>query len=467
MEADTSLAFLESRERFLPVPAPLILERVLEDARFSDEERERFRAFLKMTQARFHFEFLDQIEHLKVLYDPFDPDRDTLPLRRLSSEEREAQFAELKERFRRLLVGGNYVELSREQLTACLELQPFGGVAVRVDLDQYRDLLVFYRGLREEERWRPLWYFPLRKRCRTIRVFKRVALLVRTSDEGGDDGADDVVLLKLFKNVVLEDVKMITPRVRVQMRVFDKLKISSTVIGSLFAPILKLVMAAAFNTFLFAIVLAGCVGAFMKGVFSFLSSKTKYMQTLSTSLYFQNQANNASVLTRLVDAAEAEESKELLLAYFILYVERDRDYTVEELDGRVERWLRARFDVDVDFEVDDAVRKLIEKGLIVERVAEPAAAARGGPAAEGGEAASPGHNQPGLSRPAASGPRRILKVYDLPSSLRRLDEWWDNFFVGGGGGEASNDRLADGDWPPFPEGIERTADPLPERDGVG
>lgn len=440
LEADSSLAFLETRERFLPVPAPLILERVLEDPRFSDEERDRFRMFLQMTQARFHFEFLDRIEHLKVLYDPFDPDRETLPLCHLSPDEREAQFAELKERFRQLLLGGNYVELSREQLAACMELQPFGGLAVRVDLDQYRDLLVFYRGLREEERWRPLWYFPLRKRCYTIRVFKRLALLVRTWDdgEGGDDGGD-VVLLKLFKNVVLEDVKMITPRVRVQMRVLDKLKIGSTVIGSLFAPIFKLVMAAAFNTFLFVIVLAGCVGAFMKGVFSFLSSKTKYMQTLSTSLYFQNQANNASVLTRLVDAAETEEAKELLLAYFLLYVERDRDYTVEELDRRVEQWLRARFEVDVDFEVDDAVRKLIEKDLIVERVVEPAPAASG----------------------EAPKPRRVLKVYDLPSSLRRLDEWWDNFFVGGDGGDASNDRLADGSWPPFPEGVERMPDPQP------
>ncbi|HUT91456.1 MAG TPA: DUF3754 domain-containing protein [Thermoguttaceae bacterium] len=449
MQADPSLAFLETRERFLPIPTPLILERVLEDPRFSDEQRDRFRMLVKMTQARFHFEFLDQIEQLKVLYDPFDPDRDTLPLCRLSPQGREAQFAELKERFRQLLTGGNYVELTREQLGACLELQPFGGLAVRVDLDQYKDLLVFYRGLREEERRWGFLLFPFCKRCRTIRVFKRVALLVRTVEDG-----EDVVLLKLFKDVVLEDVKMITPHVRVQMRVFDKLKIGSTVVGSLFAPIFKLMMAAAFSTFLFVIVLAGCIGAFIKGVFSFLSSKTKYMQTLSTSLYFQNQANNASVLTRLVDAAEAEESKELLLAYFILYIERDRDYTMDELDQRVELWLRARFDVEVDFEVDDAVRKLIEKDLIVQRVVEPApvAAAKETSETEG---------------PEGPEPRRILKVYDLPSSLRRLDEWWDNYFRANNGGDPSNDRLADGDWPPFPEGVRRNPDSPQESAGDG
>ena len=37
------------------------------------------------------------------------------------------------------------------------------------------------------------------------------------------------------------------------------------------------------------------------------------------SLYYQTLANNASVLTRLVDTAEDEEYKETLLAYFFLW----------------------------------------------------------------------------------------------------------------------------------------------------
>jgi hypothetical protein len=185
----------------------------------------------------------------------------------------------------------------------------------------------------------------------------------------------------------------------------------------------------------------------MKGVFSFLSSKTKYMQTLSSSLYFQNQANNVSVLTRLVDAAEAEEAKELLLAYYVLYIERNRDYTVEELDQRVEQWLEGQFELNVDFEVDDAVRKLIAKDLMVQRAVEPAPLAA--PGESDGEQRSDGYAPEGHSRRPTE-PRRVLKVYDLPSTLRRLDQWWDNYFAANNDGDASNDRLADGDWPPFP-----------------
>jgi len=436
MKAGEPLAFLDDRERFLPVPTPLILQRVLRDPRFSDTERGQLETLFFMTQARFRFEFLEEIEAMKVLYDPFDPDRDTLPLREVPAEEREEQAAKLREGFRELLIDGNYVELSREELIACLELDSFCGLSIGVELDQYKDLHVFYRGLGEEERPNRFGFLPWREKARKVRVFKRVALLVRTVEEG-----NDVVYMKLFKDVVLEDLKMLTPRVQIQMPVFAKLKIGSTVAGSLFAPALKLVMAAAFSTLLFAIVLAGCIGAFVKGVFSFLSSKTKYMQTLSSSLYFQNLANNVSALTRLVDAAEAEEAKEMLLAYFILYTERDRDYTMEELDRRVEEWLFEEFDERVDFEVDDAVRKLVEKDLMVERIVGPSAATEAG-TSDAEKSTTSDSPQPA--------PRRVLKVYDLTTTLRRLDEWWDNYFMANNNGDPANDRLADGNWPPQP-----------------
>ena len=417
MSAGDSLDFLETRERFLPIQPSAIEARALADRRLSEEERERFKTLFTMVQARFHFEFLNRAEELKVLYDPFDPDQDTLPLRELSPEAREAQFEELDDRFRKLLIEGNYVELSREQLQACLELPSVLGLTVRVNLDEYKDLHVFYRGLREEERPAGLGFLPWKKRTRKVRVFKRVALLVRTEEQG-----EDLIFLKLFKNVVFEDVKMLAPRLRVQMKMFDKLKVGSTVVGGLATPVFKLVMAAAFSTMLFVVVLAGCIGAFMKGVFGFMRSKTKYMQALSSHLYFQNLANNVSVLTRLVDAAEAEEAKELLLAYFLLYVDRNRDYTMDQLDRRVEEWLREEFGLDVDFEVDDAVRKLVEKELMVRRPAVT------------------GESQP------------ILKVCDLPTALRRLDESWDNYFSASADWDATDDRLADGDWPPYPPG---------------
>lgn len=399
---DTALDFLESRERFLPVKADAILQKILAISDCSEEQQKQFCMLLDMVRARFHFEFVEEIHTFKRLYDPFDPDRDTQLLEERTAEQREQAFAELRARYEQLLLGGNYVKLTRDQLLACLESRNELGLSVRVNLDDYEVLDVYYRGIREATQPLRTWKTFFLKRDLPVRMFSRVAILVRrrrTSNHG--EPIADVVLMKLFKDIVLEDLKMTSPEVRVQMKLFDKIKVGGTVVGGLAAPIMKLLTAAIISPVVLVIVVAGFVGAFFKGVFSFLTSKTKYMQTLSSSLYHKNLANNVSALTRLVDAAEAEETKELLLAYYVLCSERDRDYTMQELDERVEAWLHEHFNLPhVDFEVDDAVRKLIEKDLIEV-----------------------------CDLPAEDGTtRQILKAYDLPTALERLDKWWDDYF---------------------------------------
>ena len=397
-----SLDFLESRERFLPVKADAILRKIFATSDCPEEQQKQFSMFLDMVRARFHFEFVDEIHLLKRLYDPFDPDRDTQLLEEHSEEQREQAFGELRERYEQLLLGGNYVKLTREQLLACLESRNELGLSVRVNLDDYEVLDVYYRGIRPSLQSYRTWKTLYLKRAAPVRMFSRVAILVRKRRSGiGSAVEQDVVLMKLFKDIVLEDLKMTSPEVRIQMKMLDKLKVGGTVVGGLATPIIKLLTAAIISPVVLLVVAVGFVGAFFKGVFSFLTSKTKYMQTLSSSLYHKNLANNVSALTRLVDAAEAEETKELLLAYYILSCEKEHDYTMEELDERVEAWLHEHFNLPhIDFEVDDAVRKLIDKELIEV------------------------HDEP-----VGDGTtRQVLRAYDLPTALDRLDQWWDDYF---------------------------------------
>ena len=90
------------------------------------------------------------------------------------------------------------------------------------------------------------------------------------------------------------------------------------------------------------VVACGFAGACVNGVTRFVASKTRYIQKLTTSLYFQNLANNNGMLAHVIDAGEAEQCEELLLAYFVLYVERDRDFTQEHFDRRAEQSWPAR-----------------------------------------------------------------------------------------------------------------------------
>ncbi len=308
--------------------------------------------------------------------------------------------------------------MPREQIVTCAQFQSQTGLVLTANLSDYAELQVFYRGIRREQRTCRAWLFPWKRKSETLHVFSRLAMLVRLARPGSQP-----IFLKLFKNVVAEDLEMLLPYVKIRMRLFDHLKIGSSVAGGVLTAGGKMFAAAIFSPWVFLLILSGFIGAIVRGVFSFFSNKTRYMQALSTSLYFQNLANNSSALAYLVEAAEAEECKELLLAYYLLYVERDRDYTQEELDRRVQQWLEAAFGLKVDFEVPEAVQELLAKRLLVRR--PPA----------GSESAN-----------AAA----VLKVYDLPSALRRLDEVWDNYSRYSQMRSADEDRLADNDWPPFP-----------------
>jgi hypothetical protein len=410
------LPFLEVRERFLPIKQAALLEHMLGDPRLSAGEREQLRTLSEMMAARFHFEFREKLEHLKTLYDPFDPDCDTLPLP-AALDDPEAKQEELAGAFAQLLLEANYVKMPREQVVACAEYQSQTGLVVKANLSDYAQLQVFYRGIRHESRTVRLWLTPWRQKCETLHVFSRVVLLVRLAKH-----PQGPVFLKLFKNAVVEDLEMLLPYVRIRMRLLDHLKIGSSVAGGVATAGWKVFTATILSPWLLLLVMFGFTGAAIRGFFGFLSSKTKYMQALSFNLYFQNLANNTSVLAHLIDSAEAEECKELLLAYYILYVERRRDCTQNELDRRAEQWLRTEFGLDVDFDISGAVRKLVEKNLLVRR-----------PSPASGSAAA----------------EDVLKVYDLPSTLRRLDAVWDAYCSCGGVQLPKQDRLADADWPAY------------------
>jgi hypothetical protein len=400
---------------------------MLADPRLSAEERKQLRNLFEMIAARFHFEYHQRLERLKDLYRPFDPDGDTLALS-APSVAPETQHDELAQAFQQLLADANFVEMPRDQIVTCAEHQSQIGLVVHANLSDYEQLQVFYRGLKQESRPVRRWRTPWRHTHQTAHVFTRVALLVRLAKQPDapqpvspdQDAHDNPVFLKLFKNVVAEDLEMLLPSVRIRMRLLDHLKIGSSVVGGVATAVWKVFTATILSPWLILFALSGFVGAAIRGLFGFLSRKTKYLHTLSSNLYFQNLANNSSVLAHLIDSAEIEECKELLLAYYILYVERRQDYTQDDLDRRAEQWLRAEFGLDSDVEAADAVRKLAEKDLLVRRRS---------------------------SEPELAAADSVLKVYDLPSALRRLDAAWDTLFPFRRLQSAEQDRLADADLP--------------------
>lgn len=408
------LQFLNTREHFLRVDTTALRARMLANSRLSAEERRQLHELFEMAAARLHFEYHRNLDRLKAIYAPYDPDHESPPL---PQDEVcvVGHRALIGDAFEELLLAANYAEMPREQIAACVAYDSQKGLRVKANLADYDDLRVFYRGVHVEERDFRSWLTPWKQMSEPVHIFSRVAMLV--CDAAAPQAG---ITLKIFKDVVAEDLEMLLPRVRIRMRLLDHLKVGSSVTGGAVTAVWKALTAAAISPWVLLMVLSGFTGAAVRSVMGFLSRKSHYMQALTNKLYFQNLANNSSALAHLVDAAEAEKLKEFLLAYYLLYVERDRNHTETSLDRRVEEWLLAEFGVESDFEIDDALNGLADKGLLV-RMPLTKETVRG---AEG------------------------LRVYDLPSALRRLDETWDEFFGCHGKRLPSEDRLADKHWPP-------------------
>jgi hypothetical protein len=111
----------------------------------------------------------------------------------------------------------------------------------------------------------------------------------------------------------------------------------------------------------------GVLGGFIfKEWNKFKNRKLSFMKALTDNLYFKNLDNNSGVFHHLVDSAEEEECKEAILAYYFLLTS-ETSLTSQQLDQKIEKWLEDKFDLDVDFEIDDALAKLERLGLVTKQ----------------------------------------------------------------------------------------------------
>lgn len=390
--AEAELGFLEQKEYYLPIRTNVLLQKMLQDERLTESDRTDLRIFLMLLEDRFHYEFHKTLLAIKDDFVPFDPDRDTVCEPEIRPDVLQEKRLRIYQSVQNLLRVGNYIELTPEQLGECLKLQPVGGLSVHVDTEEFEEFHVYYRGLRHRTETETVFF--LWKRTRPVIALNRVFVLARAQNRELDHDYSGQLVIKIFKDVSVENLKIIAPKVKLGMPFFDRLKIGSTVFGSLATTVYKIFVAVTLSPILFAIVLSGLIIAAFKGLMSFMSSKTKYMHVYSSNLYYRNLSNNKAALTSLVDAAEEQETKETILAYFILFVQRDRDHTLETLNREVERWIEEQFGFHFQFEVDDAVRKLREKNLLQSFL---------------------GHAE------------EIYKVYNMRTTLKRMDEAWDAF----------------------------------------
>ncbi len=223
-------------------------------------------------------------------------------------------------------------------------------------------------------------------------TFKELVILYRAAAADGPNQApaakDRTIHIKAFRDIPMADLEVIFPEKKISMQPLDLTKLVITAVIGLGMVAAK-VLTSVLNPVLALAALASIGGYAAKVFMGFKVSRDRYEHLVTNSLYHKNQDNDLGVIFYLLDSLEDQEFKEAALAYFMLW--REGAMTESQLDARCERFLQSKFDVEVDFEVDDAVGKLLREGLLTEADGQ-------------------------------------YSVCPLDEALRRMDEKWDNFF---------------------------------------
>jgi hypothetical protein len=394
MMAAEASAVRAERDQYIPARKADILDALIEHGALDERQRVQFRQLGRELAAIYHYNYFDQLERLRADYFYFNPERE--PHARFDSAARERAYADLVETFDSVLVGANFAAIPHIEIERAHSEHATVRVAIKTPLDDYRDVRFFHRGHHKETIEVADW-FGLRKRKVEAIVYDDVVVFVAMKDREAIVSKRELkrlaaqklrpgsVLIKYFRNIARTDLGGLFPNVRVVMSNFDKLVFGVPAIAGGVPIILNIAptLTVLFVVLGFYLGISGAVhesevkkalaalsglaalGAYlMQQWVKYQRQSLKYQKALKDNVYFRNLNNNAGTFDHLIGAAEDQECKEAFLAYYFLRA-AGAPSTQDELERRIEFWLRETFGVDCDFDVDDALRKLDRLGLLV------------------------------------------------------------------------------------------------------
>jgi hypothetical protein len=375
------MAEYTDREHYIPLRKSDLVALLAKDKKLPAEEREAFRAFCRLVSNTFHFEYLQQLEQLKDDYAPFDPDKETTDLRKLSPEEKRSDCEELFDVFVALMERANFKRLTRDDVRKAIEGGASDwGVNMYVDFDVFEKLEIFARGDTIGKRskrhpWK-LWKFEEKE----VPIYRRLVFMTKLKPHKhlGPNVNTEAVYIKAFKDIPKLDLEMLLPGATLQMPRFQQWKMRGTLLGGLgmvcynmLDDLLRLMgniihgALAQIGTALLWGPAAALLGYGYKQYWSWSYARQGYSLMLTESLYYQNLDNNAGVLTRILDEAEEQECRETILGYhFLLKHAPSEGWTAEQLDDYIEMYLEGETRLKVDFEIGDALAKLERLKLV-------------------------------------------------------------------------------------------------------
>ena len=384
-------------EKFVPVTRFALIDRLTDVAAWPPGVARDARRFFRFLDYWRQQQYGAQLLDLEQMYEPFSPDTDLLLTRTFSPEERAHMQARVVDGMRRILEQANYRRIDPSDVNVILTSESHYGLDLHVDLGAFDELLVYYRGAssRKDER-RSLRRF-MKKEEFDVSIYQRLFLLfklkpfeARVADVMAKEGlgraeaekkvrrlrallppqvSDSNIYIKLFKNIPRSDIEMVFPNTAVKFRLMDKIKLGASAGGSLGMGAVgaagKIALLAT-NPLAAAGAVAGLGGVAFRQAVNFMNQKQRYMVVMAKNLYFHSMADNRGVMLKMASRAAEEDVKEEILLYAVLARAPANRRDLPEIDRAIENYIRRQFDVSVNFDIEDALSRLIADGIVRE-----------------------------------------------------------------------------------------------------
>lgn len=389
------------RETFIPVTSFALMDRLTRPQAWPAGGAEDARRFFRYLAYWRQQQYNTEVMRLDHAYEPFNPDSDLLMTRQFTPRERASLQARVVDRMRHLLRQANYTCIDESEVELILTSDSHYGLDFHVDLEAFEELEIFFRGASQKKDQRRTLRKFFRKEEFDVPIFQRLFILfklkteeqrideymrtrdisrekaekiIRNNNKHIPEGVSrDLIYMKLFKNMPRADVEMIFPNTRVKFRLFDKIKLGVTGGGAigmgLFGTLSKVLVTgfSLLNPIPLAMALFGLGGVLFRQIMGFFNTRQRYMVVMAQNLYFHALADNRGCMITLADRAAEEDVKEEILLYSVLAKEQVKRDDLKAVDEAVEQYLGAAFGVNVDFDLDDALGRLLADGVVTQQ----------------------------------------------------------------------------------------------------
>lgn len=373
-------------EKYLPIDKHILLEQQIADNNFSEADSLAFKKLFSILEHYFHYEGFHLIQNIKKNYAGFDPDKSEKE-RTLLREK--STISDLNHSLNEVLENANYEQIRQEVIDAAINNSDLVGLQLKINFNDFHDYKVFARGLNKTREKVKNWFFWEKEV--ELEYYDFVFIYIHYKDKQYFDNqkvkidklpfSPGSIILKIFKKVPKNDLDTIFPNATPRMSMKDKLLLwipglvggISLLSTKVIPPIIAIYSAYKTGEILNlnnsktslvqGLVALGVLGMYLFRQYSnYISKKIKFAKMLSDSLYFKNLGNNGGVFPLLVDTSEDEEIKETILAYSFLN-KSSIPLTSTELDAQIEAWFQEKFQLNVNFDIEDALYKLKKIGL--------------------------------------------------------------------------------------------------------